>query len=261
MMTYSGIDVSEHNGIIDWQKVKPHISFAMIRAGYGSKTLDEKFKTNVMQCVANKIPFGVYWFSYACTVEMAVKEARKCINAVKPFMLSLPIAYDFEYDSLEYAKKQGIIIDGKLMSEMAKAFLEEVKAAGYEPMLYTNPDFWNRGFKKLGRTYPIWCAQWGVSKPSLYCDIWQDGIGTVEGISTNVDMNVSYKLYPLKEKEKTVQEKIEEVNKKYCDKYEKIADDVIAGKYGNGNARKAKLISENLDPSFVQDLVNAKVAI
>ena len=240
MMTYSGIDVSEHNGIIDWQKVKPHISFAMIRAGYGSKTLDEKFKTNVMQCVANKIPFGVYWFSYACTVEMAVKEARKCINAVKPFMLSLPIAYDFEYDSLEYAKKQGIIIDGKLMSEMAKAFWEEVKAAG--------------------RTYPIWCAQWGVSKPSLYCDIWQDGIGTVEGISTNVDMNVSYKFYPLKEKEKTVQEKIEEVNKKYCDKYEKIADDVIAGKYGNGNARKAKLISENLDPSFVQDLVNAKVA-
>lgn len=256
MKTYSGIDVSEHNGLIDWQRVKPHISFAMIRAGFGSKTLDAKFKTNVMECMNKKIPFGVYWFSYAYTVEMAVKEAKKCLSAVKPFTLSLPIAFDFEYESINYAKKQGVNVDGTLMAEIAKAFLEEVKKAGYDVLLYTNPDLWNRGFKKLGKTYPIWCAQWGVDKPSLYCDIWQDGSGTIEGIAGEIDVDIAFKEYQLKTDE-TTEDKVNKVHNKYRDKYTAVATAIIAGNYGNGNARKAKLIAEQLDPNYAQDLVNA----
>lgn len=260
MNTYSGIDVSSHNGVINWQKVKSHVSFVMIRAGYGQNTIDEMFKTNAYGCTNNKIPFGVYWFSYAHSVNDAIKEAKKCLSVVKSFSLSLPIAFDFEYDSIEHAKKHGVIIDGKLMAEIAKAFLDEVKKSGYPVLLYTNPDLWNKGFKKLGTAYPIWCAHWGADKPGVYCDIWQDSCsGTMEGIETKVDTNISYKEYKLVSNSETVDAKIKAVNDTFCAKYKGVATAIINGAYGNGNTRKAKLIAEKLDPEFAQALVNAMV--
>ncbi len=105
MSTYTkGIDVSEHNGVIDWEKVKASgVGFAMIRAGYGKGNIDKQFVRNAQECTRVGMPFGVYWFSYAVTEEEVEREAEHCLNAVKPYHLDLPIAYDFEYDSVNNA--------------------------------------------------------------------------------------------------------------------------------------------------------------
>lgn len=254
-----GIDVSYANGNIDWQKVKPHIDFCMIRAGYGSKTVDSKFKENATACTNLKIPFGVYWFSYALSEKMARAEAKKCLSTVKPYKLSCPIAFDFEYDSLSYAQKQGVTISASKMCSIACAFLDEIIANGYPVLLYTNKDFWfNKGFKNLGNRYPIWCASWGTEKPAIYCNMWQDSSsGRIEGINGNVDTDFSYVEYSVNKSAEETEEKICEIVEYYGEIYRGIAADIINGDYGNGGERTSKLLSEQRDPQFAQELVNA----
>lgn len=252
MSLKSGIDVSYANGEIDWASVKSHIDFCMIRAGFGSKTIDSQFRANAEACIRHNIPFGVYWFSYALNENMARAEAKKCLSAVKPYHLSYPIAFDFEGDSLNYAKRQGVVITANKMCLIACAFLDEILANGYDVLLYTNPDFWyNRGFKNLGNRYPIWCAHWNVEKPGIYCAMWQDSsTARIEGINGNVDTDISFV-------EKNTESTIEKVCADYGEQYTRTARQVIAGAYGNGDVRIKKLLEERKDPSFVQDLVNA----
>lgn len=256
-----GIDVSYANGKIDWNKVKPHIDFAMIRAGYGTKTIDTKFKENAGACSALNIPFGVYWFSYALNETMAKQEARKCLATVKPYKLSCPIAFDFEYDSMAYAKKKGVIISPSKMCSIACAFLDEIIANGYDVLLYTNSDYWfNMGFKNLKDRYPIWCATWGKDKPAIYCQMWQDSsTGKIEGIEGNVDTDVSYVQYELSPDANSINAKIESVIKKYGEIYRETGAKIVHGEYGNGEARIEKLKQEGKDPSFAQEIVNAMV--
>ena len=254
-----GIDVSYANGQIDWKKVKPHIDFCMIRAGFGSKTLDSKFKENIEACTNLNIPFGVYWFSYALNEKMAKQEAKKCLAAVKPYKLSCPIAFDFEYDSLKYAEKQGVTISASKMCSIACAFLDEILANGYNVLLYTNADFWyNKGFKNLGDRYPIWCASWKSEKPAIFCSMWQDSSeARIEGINGPVDTDVSYTVYKPAENSENRSEKLNAVFDVYNQKYYETACEVISGKYGNGDKRIEKLLAENKDPDFVQAVVNA----
>ena len=85
-MSIHGIDVSQHQGSIDWRKVKASgIQFAMLRAGYGANTVDGEFERNARGCMEAGIPFGVYWFSYAYTPEMARREAEKCISVIREY--------------------------------------------------------------------------------------------------------------------------------------------------------------------------------
>ena len=256
-----GIDVSYANGTIDWPKVKPHIDFCMIRAGYGSKTVDTKFKENATACTNLKIPFGVYWFSYALNEKMARAEAKKCLATVRPFRLSCPIAFDFEYDSLAYAQKQGVTISASKMCSIACAFLDEILENGYPVLLYTNKDFWfNKGFKNLGNRYPIWCASWGVSKPAVYCDMWQDSARAgVEGINGYVDTNVGFVRYSLTRSAEEIEDKISEIGENYVEIYRDIAVQIINGEYGNGAERVEKLVAEHRDPQFAQEIVNVMV--
>lgn len=256
-----GIDVSYANGTIDWPKVKPHIDFCMIRAGYGSKTVDSKFKENATACTNLKIPFGVYWFSYALNEKMARAEAKKCLATVKPYHLSCPIAFDFEYDSLSYAEKQGVTISASKMCSIACAFLDEILTNGYPVLLYTNKDFWfNKGFKNLGNRYHIWCASWGSSKPAVYCDIWQDSSSAVvEGIKGPVDSNVGFVRYNLTPSAEEIEDKISEIGENYIEIYRDIAVRIINGEYGNGAERIDKLIAEHRDPQFAQEIVNVMV--
>lgn len=254
-----GIDVSYANGTIDWPKVKPHINFCMIRAGYGSKTVDTKFKENATACTNLKIPFGVYWFSYALNEKMAKAEARKCLATVRPYRLSCPIAFDFEYDSLAYAKKQGVEISASKMCSIACAFLDEILANGYPVLLYTNKDFWfNKGFKNLGNRYPIWCASWGTEKPAIFCTMWQDSATAhVEGIKGNVDTNYSFVEYKVTKSAEEIEEKVSEIVDNYGEIYRDIAVKIINGDYGNGSDRVDALVGEHRDPQFAQEIVNA----
>ncbi len=223
-----GIDVSEHNGVIDWDKVKASgIGFAMIRAGYG-QTLDKQFKRNASECNRLGIPCGVYWFSYALNAVGAIREAIRCLEAIQPYRIDYPIAFDLEYDSVNYAQKQGVFIGMELASGMARAFCQTLQDAGYIAMNYANPDYLNRYFDEQVKTeFPVWLAQWpngmpNLAKPPRTCEIWQySEKGTIPGINGPVDLDVCYGTYPKQEKElgEMTQEKFNKMFKEAMDVY------------------------------------------
>lgn len=196
-MALKGIDVSQWQGNIDWQKVKgAGVQFAMLRAGYGRNNLDIKFHRNAQGATAVGIPVGLYWFSYALNVEMARKEAQYAADLAKKYKITWPIAYDLEYDTVSYAAKNGITITKSLATQMAIAFCEEIKHLGYIPMVYTNLDYLNRYFDRSKLPYDLWYAQYTSTASVMDKEIWQySSKGSVPGIAGNVDMNHGYKDY------------------------------------------------------------------
>ena len=273
-----GIDISKYQGKVDFKTLKDEVDFVIIRAGYGAGNYDSMLERNVTECSNNGIDYGLYWFSYALTPEAGKKEADYIldkierlivVNALKP--PTYPICFDYEQDSYNNAKKKNVAPTKTVVQEIAKAFLDRVESRGYYAMLYTNIDFWNRGFGNLSSKYDIWLAQWKVSKPSKSCGIWQKSSeGKVKGINGNVDLDIAYKDYPviiknMKKKEEKEDEKKEEnkeekkvqVITEYVDKYLALADAVIAGDWGNGAARKRALNNSGYDYNFVQSLVDA----
>ena len=205
-----GIDVAEYQKEIDWEAVKASgvVDFAMLKVGSGQSRTDPMFKRNADECTRLGIPFGVYFFSYAYTPELARKEAKRCLELIKPYKLSYPVAWDYEYDSYNYAVALGVTPTRTLVSDMARAFLGEVEAAGYYAMLYANPDYIQRFFDDaLVARYDIWLAQWQGNgkkpedKPALSGGMWQysnqgnNGFA-VPGVPTRVDLNYAYYDYP-----------------------------------------------------------------
>lgn len=196
-----GIDVSEHNGVIDWKRVKDSgkVDFVMIRAGYGQTAVDKQFRNNASMCNTLGIPIGIYWFSYAKTVPDAKREARACLETIKDYKITYPVAFDFEDDSVRVAKNAGVYVSQSLATSLAKAFLSTIQEAGYVAVNYSNPSYLNQYFEQsLLLDYPLWLAQWPVNpkpevRPALNPVIWQySSKGKIPGISTDVDLNVSY---------------------------------------------------------------------
>ena len=270
-MKLKGIDVSEHQGTIDWSKVKSHIDFAIIRAGYGKNNIDRFAKLNVMRCAGLGIPFGIYWFSYAYTEDMAIKEADYCIDFVQTCYKEIsafptyPICFDFEYDSYNYALKKGVKLSSEQCVNIAKAFLNRVEERGFYAMNYSNLDYLNNhGFSSLLEKYDLWYARWGLSTPDKNCGIWQDSsTGFIDGISGKVDTDIAYKDYPtiinkLSEEKGTKKssQKSEAEIEKWMKERIAVAYDVIAGKYGNGTARINNLSDIGENPDFIQHIVN-----
>lgn len=275
MSAKKGIDVSEHQGKIDWEKVKPNIDFAIIRAGYGKNNIDSQFTRNVTECQRLGIPFGVYWFSYAYTTGMAKAEADYVCNAIAKYNLLYPICFDFEYDSYNYAIKNGITPNKSLLVSIAKAFLNRVEERGYYAMNYTNIDYFNKGFYELVDRYDIWLANWGVSNPAKRCGIWQySSTGSVAGITGNVDLDYAFNDYPsiiknmnsntngnnendkyvLSSKDKNII--LEKLGEDWLNKYINIATDIIAGVHGNGEERKKSISNKGFDYDIAQTIVN-----
>lgn len=201
---YFGIDVSHWQGDIKWNLVKNEVSFAIIRAGYGNNNIDDKAEQNVKGCEDNGIPFGLYWFSYAYTPEMARKEAQHLLQFVKGHTPLFPLYFDFEYDSVNYAQKNGVAVTNKLLCEMASAFCEELEKAGYYAGIYANSDYVKRMYgEEIFNKYDLWYARWGVSEPDRSVNLWQSSdTGTVIGISGNVDCDVAFIDFPTLIKER-----------------------------------------------------------
>lgn len=203
-MYRKGIDVSKWQGTVDWDKVKAAgIEFAMLRAGYGQGNIDAQFERNASECTRLGIPFGVYWFSYAYTDDMARREAQFCMDAVEGYKLSYPVAFDFEYDSVDNAAELGVSITKTLASSMARTFCNEVRSGGYYPMIYANPNYLAAYFDEdIPKEYDIWLAKWPRQpdpevEPEQAGGMWQyTSSGTVDGISGRVDLDAAYKDYP-----------------------------------------------------------------
>jgi len=263
MMT--GIDVSYAQGNINWDKAKNHIDFAIIRAGYGKGNIDSKFIQNIKACNKLNIPCGIYWFSYALNDSMAKAEAEYCINLIKDYKIDFPVCFDYEYDSLNYAKKHNATPNKNLLVAIASAFLSRVEELGYYSMNYTNPDFLNRGFSELTNRFDTWLAEWRVSSPNKSCGIWQySSTGKIAGITGNVDLDISYNNYPeiiknlslnTSKTPTTKPDKYKSYNEMAKDYYNK-AIDVIEGKYSTNGERETLLKQAGYDPYIVQKIVN-----
>ena len=187
-MSYNGIDVSSYQGSIDWTKVaKQSMDFAMIRASMGQTSRDTRFKTNAAGARAAGLQVGAYHYSYATSVAQAHTEAKNLLAAVKGLKITYPLVLDYEYNSST----------AKVLSQwtsIAIAFLQDLENAGYFAMLYSDKNsLLNRFNPKLLTPYAIWVAQWASvnTYPNPY-GIWQNSsTGTVSGISTAVDLDVS----------------------------------------------------------------------
>lgn len=187
-------DFSVHNGLIDWDKLKAAgVDFVMLRAGYGKNNIDERFYENATACIRLGIPFGIYWFSYAYTVEMAEKEAGYAIEAVRKYKLRCPVAYDLEYDTVRYAGTKGVSIGKELATGMAEAFCSMVNRAGYMAVNYANKDYLQNMFDSSILNYPLWFARYHTEAGREDMILWQhSSTGRIVGVSGNVDMNYMY---------------------------------------------------------------------
>ena len=243
------IDISYHQGNIDFAKVKNDgIDGVIIRTGYGAGTIDKKFKEYIEACKKSGLPVGIYWFSYAYSVGMATNEAKACVAAIKAYDISLPVFFDWEYDSMNYAKKHGVNPTKNLITQMTLAFCEVVAGAGYKAGYYFNEDYRKNFFNetKLAR-FCTWYARYTSAEQKGY-DIWQySSKGHVNGISGNVDLDwlINDKLLSAAVPEKKSNEE--------------IAEEVIAGKWGSGADRKKKLTKAGYDYTAIQKIVNAKL--
>lgn len=254
------IDVSEHQGNIDFEKVKAaEIDGVIIRAGYGRNNIDEKFTKNIKGAIEAGLPVGVYWFSYAYTIEMAKKEAEYCLAAIKDYKITLPVFYDWEYDSMNYARKNGVNANKSLITQMNLTFCETVKKAGYKSGYYGSKDYFDNYIdtSKLSDYYK-WLA-WYTAKNQTDCDLWQySSSGRVSGISGNVDMNQLNNKSLISSGNSGSGSSSSGKKKKKSNSV--IAQEVIAGKWGNGSERKKRLEAAGYDYEAVQEIVNAKLS-
>lgn len=207
-----GIDVSKYQGDINWTKVKQDgISFAFIKvAGRGYETgklyYDSNYKENLREASAAGLKVGAYFFSQATTVAEAREEASLMIDALKNYNITYPVVFDWE-TAKGYRTYSGI--PKATMTAMANTFCEMLEAAGYTAMVYANTfDFERFDAASLTATYASWLARYpenyngngvryklGDGLPPLEhpYQIWQYSCtGRVNGISGDVDMNVSF---------------------------------------------------------------------
>lgn len=197
------IDVSEHQGVIDWEKVKPHIDGAILRCGYGGDYTDqddEQFRRNADECTRLGIPFGVYLYSYAKSIQAAQYEADHVLRLIKPYKLAYPVYLDLE----EPGTQEGAV-------ERANVFGDIIEAAGYWCGVYANLNWWENHLVGLER-FTKWVAQYYrvCEYTGASLDIWQyTSKGNVPGIKGNVDMNECYLDFPA---EILGGAKVEEVN-------------------------------------------------
>lgn len=165
---FKGIDVSEHNGVIDWKKVKASgVDYAIIRCGYGQNSKsqdDDRWIQNVQGCIKEGIPFGVYIYSYATNATRAAGEADHVLRCLKdaglnPSKLGYPVYFDMEDASTI----------GSDYAAMATAFCDKIKAAGYVPGIYANKSwFTTKLTASCFNNWTKWVAEWNASNGLTY---------------------------------------------------------------------------------------------
>ena len=191
-----GIDVSEWQGDIDWQQVKDSgVEYVIIRVGgrgteEGTLYGDDRCQEYYAGATAVGLKVGAYIFAQSITVEEAVEEAEFVLEQVKDWDVQMPLVYDWEYVG-QYARTADM--DSRTLTDMAKAFCERIRDAGYTPMLYfgrsQSVDLLN--LEELV-DYPFWLAMYTTIMDYPYkVDMWQyTDTGSVPGISGNVDLNL-----------------------------------------------------------------------
>ena len=192
--TQIGIDVSKWQGDIDFSKLKAAgVEFVIIRVGSsnglnGENFVDSKFIQNIKNANAVGVPVGIYFYSYASTIDRAISDAKWIIKQIKDYKVDLPIAFDWE--NWGSFNKFDVSFFG--LTNIAKGFMDTVKDAGYDAMLYSSKTYLENIW--MPTLYPIWLAHY--TKNTNYTgdySFWQMcSNGRVDGISGNVDINIRY---------------------------------------------------------------------
>ena len=185
--TMKGIDVSQWNGNINWAKVaKSDVDYAIIRVGYGDNYTyqdDTYFKKNVQGCIDNKIPFGVYIYSYAVNTTMAKSEANHVLRLINGLKLDFPVYFDMEDNS----QLNGT--NNATRGAIAKTFCNAITAKGYKVGIYANLNWWNNYLTDKAFNNSKW-YKW-VAQYNSQCDykgtyqMWQStSSGVIDGVSS-----------------------------------------------------------------------------
>ena len=187
-----GVDVSEHQGKINWAKVKASgIDFAIIRCGYSgnyTKQDDKYWQYNVSECERLGIPYGVYLYSYANTPDKARSEAQHTLRLLKGHKPSYPVYYDLEDKVVASAGNSAIV-------NMANIYCSTLESAGYKAGIYANKSWWTSKLNSSSlNKYEKWVAQWYTSCTyNGSYRLWQcTSDGSVSGISGRVDLNFEF---------------------------------------------------------------------
>lgn len=199
-----GIDVSHHNGDINFQKVKADgIDYVFVRVGYTGYTkssfslnLDKNYKKYINDAVAAGLDVGVYWYSQALTTTEAVQEATKLLNAISGYNITMPVVLDYEFAGTKAGRLDSANLSKERMTANALAFLDTVASAGYDGCLYACEDFLlnHLNADKISSLYTVWLANYST-KTTYEGDFeyWQHtSKGHVSGIKGNVDVNFRY---------------------------------------------------------------------
>ena len=190
-MILKGIDVSVHNGSINWNQVKADgVQFAILRAGYGREISqkDRRFEEYYANAKAVGMPVGCYWYSYATGVEEAKIEAQVCLSVIKGKQFEYPVYFDLEEQSAFATGKSNC-------SAMVRAFCGELEKAGYFAGLYMSRSPFNSYMEDDIKTkYALWLAEYGQKlNYNGSVGMWQkSSTGRISGISGNVDINECY---------------------------------------------------------------------
>ena len=264
-----GIDVSHWQGDFNFARAKSNegVEFAIIKAGGGDAGLykDSKFETNYKKCEDCGLPKGAYFYGNAKSVAEAKTEAEYFISILSGKKYEYPVFYDVE----------GRMItdnDRATLTEIVKAFCSTMEAAGYWVGIYSSESFFNSEMNDGELTrYSHWVARWGKSKPApssgAETQMWQFG-GETNLIRSNkingqtCDQDYCYVDYPAKIKAAGLNGYSKGGSLAPAKKSNaEIANEVIAGKWGNGTERKERLTDAGYNYSEIQEIVNGKLGV
>ena len=179
------IDVSGHDGLIDWDSAKEHIEGVIIRIGYGNDYAyqdDKQAVQNMDECERLGIPYGVYIYSYAMTMQETESEISHTLRMLKGRNTVRGVWFDME-DADEYKKNHGMDVyseeDRTLLTDICIRFIEEMHSRGYITGVYANYDYYKNVLdtNRLSMTegFNMWLAHWDVEEPDMDCMMWQFG--------------------------------------------------------------------------------------
>lgn len=194
MGNYWGIDVSHHQGTIDWDAVKAAgVDFVIIRCGYGSDYSDQddkQWRANVEACERLGIPYGVYLYSYATSLDQARSEAAHALRLLKGTSPTLPVFIDLE-------ERRTQAVGGEMITQIANIFCTILEQNGYKSGVYASLSWWEYYFQDWFTSNPNyyhWIAHWSSScgYDGRY-EAWQySNSGSIRGINGRVDLNYWY---------------------------------------------------------------------
>lgn len=245
-----GIDISEHNGTINWELVKTQINFAILRLGWiGNKnnhTIDKQFERNYTECKRLGIPVGIYVYCYCNSEETAKSGANWTIEKLKGKKLELPVYIDMEDSSIASCGKEKL-------TNICIAFNSIIETNGLWAGVYANENWFNNYLNKeeIKKRYTTWIASYksGTDCYKGQYDIWQNSSkGQTSGVNGNVDTNYMYRDLMTEIGNTKVSQPTKSVNE--------IVAEVLVGKWGNGEDRKQRLKQAGYNYETIQSAVN-----